>query len=158
LKFVIRTTGEPLQFGAAVGQAMLEIEPNLPLTRLRSMEQIVARSVAQERFNMLLLGVFAVFGLLLAAIGIDGVMAYTVAQRTRPNHCRPALILPDQAANSQPKSTLLVIEAAGEEYLTSHFTSRIKYQRRVPSFFPVFLVVDSCGDQHFLVEFVTSDA
>jgi len=52
LKFVIRTTGDPLQLGAAVRQAMLEIEPNLPLTRLRSMEQIVAPSVAQERFNM----------------------------------------------------------------------------------------------------------
>ncbi|HKQ79009.1 MAG TPA: ABC transporter permease [Blastocatellia bacterium] len=102
LKFVLRTAGEPLQLSEAVRKAMLEIEPNLSLTRMRSMEQILARSLAQQRFNMLLLGVFAALGLLLAVIGVYGVMSCSVAERAPEIGLRMAL-------GAQPGNVLRLI-------------------------------------------------
>jgi putative ABC transport system permease protein len=91
LAWAIRTPMDPLRMRTAVEQAIHEVDSQLPIARERSMEQLLSETVARQNFNMLLLSIFAGVALLLASIGIYGLMSYSVEQRTQEIGIRLAL-------------------------------------------------------------------
>jgi putative ABC transport system permease protein len=106
MRIVLRTGGRPESLASAARQVVQSIDPNQPVTEVQSMKQLVSASISSESLNAILLTFFAALAVILAGIGIYGVISYGVQQRTHEIGIRLAL-------GAQPRDVLRLIVRQG---------------------------------------------
>jgi putative ABC transport system permease protein len=106
MTFVVRTDGDPNAIAPALQREIRTLDPNQPVSDVRTMDQVMAETLSRARFNTLMLALFAGLATLLSAVGIFGVMNYSVALRTREIGLRVAI-------GAQPRQVLVLILRQG---------------------------------------------
>jgi putative ABC transport system permease protein len=145
-EFVIHTRGNPLALMPTVRSIIAGLDPNLPIADVRSFDEVVHRSVAPQRFNTILLGVFSGLALLLATLGIYGVLSYAVRRRTSEIGLRVALGASGRSIlgmtilqGMRPVFAGLGLGALGAWWLSRYFTALLFGIR--PFDLPTYLAV-----------------
>ena len=149
MSLVVRTVGDPLVQASAIRAVARQLDANQPITGIRTMEQNISQSVSEPRFRTILLAIFAAIALTLAAVGIFGVMAYSVVQRTRELGVRISLgasrgVIFQLVLNRGLNLTLLglAIGLAVTFVLTRYLSS---FLFNIPSYDPLTLVCVTLG-------------
>jgi putative ABC transport system permease protein len=106
MTFVVRTDGDPTAIAPALQREIRTLDPTQPVSDVRTMDQVMAETLSRARFNTLMLALFAGLATLLSAVGIFGVMNYSVALRTREIGLRVAI-------GAQPRQVLVLILRQG---------------------------------------------
>jgi putative ABC transport system permease protein len=133
MTLIVRTEGDPTSLVAAIRREVNSIDPDLALANVKTMDQLVSESLGQSRYRGVLLGIFAIVALILAAVGIYGVIAYAVNQRTREIGIRIALgaqkrdIFKLVVRQGMILSVIGVVVGVGASLLLTRFLSSLLY-------------------------------